>query len=78
MSETTTQGGFVGDPGAALSVGGTGGCCGNPPRATLSLPEPAGSATTCCGTVAEAQAEDSCCGSAAKAESTASGTGCCG
>jgi hypothetical protein len=78
MSETRTQGGFAGDPAAALSVSGTSGCCGNPPQANLSLPEPSGSTTTCCGTVAEAQAENSCCGSAAKAEATATGTGCCG
>ncbi|MEV4536524.1 hypothetical protein AB0J82_22330 [Asanoa sp. NPDC049518] len=79
MTDAKTQGGFVGDPAAALSVGGTGGCCGNPAQATLSLPEPAdASATTCCGTAAEAKAESACCGSAAKADAVATGNGCCG
>ncbi|MEV0714297.1 hypothetical protein [Asanoa sp. NPDC050611] len=78
MTDVNTQGGFAGDPVAALSVSGTGGCCGNPPQTTLSLPEPAGAAATCCGTAAEAKAENTCCGSAAKADAVATGNGCCG
>ena len=84
MSETTTRGGFVGDPAAALSVSGTGGCCGNPPQ-TLILPEPSATETAgvaetapCCGTATEAQASGGCCGTQAKAEAVAVGTGCCG
>jgi hypothetical protein len=34
--------------------------------------------STCCGTVAEAQASGGCCGPAAKAEAVAAGAGCCG
>ena len=79
MSDTETRGGFTGDPAAALIVTGTSGCCGNPPQATLDLPEPA---TTvggpCCGTQAEATAEGSCCGSAAKTDAVAASQGCCG
>ncbi|MEV4620813.1 hypothetical protein AB0J74_19145 [Asanoa sp. NPDC049573] len=78
MSETKNAGGFAGDPTAALDVAGTGGCCGNPPRASLSLPEPDAAAATCCGTDAQAKAENTCCGSAAKADAVASGSGCCG
>ena len=78
MTDTQLQGGFIGDPAAALSVAGTGGCCGNPPQATLALPEPAEASGVCCGTAAEAAAEGSCCGATAKAEAVASGTGCCG
>ena len=77
MSDTeAARGGFAGDPAQALSVAGTDGCCGNPPQATLHLPEPAGT-STCCGTAAEAAAEGSCCGSAAKADAVATGQGCC-
>jgi len=78
MTETKNAGGFTGDPAAALSVAGTGGCCGNPPQGTLSLPEPDGATATCCGTAAEAKAENACCGSAAKADAVAGGSGCCG
>jgi hypothetical protein len=78
MNDTKTQGGFAGDPAAALAVAGTGGCCGNPPRATLELPEPTTAASPCCGTPAQASAEGSCCGAGAKAEAVASGAGCCG
>jgi hypothetical protein len=80
-TQTTVQGGFAGDPAAALTVAGTGGCCGNPPQATLALPEPADSAAVsgpCCGTAAEATAEGACCGTAAKTDAVASGAGCCG
>jgi len=78
MSDTQPRGGFTGDPTAALSAAGTGGCCGNPPRATLTLPETAEVAGPCCGTATEAAAEGSCCGSTAKASAVASGQGCCG
>ena len=71
------KGGFTGDPAAALTVAGTGGCCGNPPTATLDRPEVATDGT-CCGTAAEAATAGACCGSAAKAEAIASGAGCCG
>jgi len=77
MSDTEAPGGFTGDPIAALNVAGTGGCCGNPPQATLALPETTEAAGPCCGTATEA-AEGSCCGSTAKADAVASGQGCCG
>lgn len=73
---TSTTGGFAGDPAAALTVAGTSGCCGNPPRATVTLPET--TAGPCCGTTAEAQQAGACCGATAKAEAVASGAGCCG
>ena len=77
MSDTQTRGGFTGDPNAALSVAGSGGCCGNPPQtASITLPETAGS--PCCGTPAQAQESGSCCGATAKADAVASGAGCCG
>jgi hypothetical protein len=73
-----TGGGFEGDPAAALSVVGSGGCCGNP-SAELVLPDPADAALVpCCGTQAEAAASSGCCGAAAKAEAVASAQGCCG
>jgi hypothetical protein len=79
MTETQrAPGGFAGDPGAALPVAGTGGCCGNPPVAAIDLPEPATGTAPCCGTPAEAAAAGGCCGTAAKAEAVASGAGCCG
>jgi len=74
----TGPGGFEGDPTEALAVSATGGCCGNPPAATLELPEPDLSAGPCCGTPAQARAEGSCCGAEAKAGAVASGAGCCG
>lgn len=80
MSDTTTPGGFTGDPAAALTVTGTAGCCGNPPRTTeLALPRPAGAdASPCCGTAAEARAAGGCCGAQARTEAVAAGTVCCG
>lgn len=81
QTHSPVQGGFAGDPAAALTVTGTGGCCGNPPQATLTLPgpaEPAAASSPCCGTAAEAKAEGACCGTAAKTEAVASGAGCCG
>lgn len=71
------KGGFTGDPAAALNIAGTGGCCGNPPTATLDLPD-VDTEGPCCGTAAEATASGGCCGSTAKAEAVASGAGCCG
>ena len=60
---STRGGGFAGEPAAALSVAGTGGCCGNPPTATLALPEPAAANGPCCGTTADAvDAGQGCCG----------------
>ncbi|GIF07337.1 hypothetical protein [Actinoplanes siamensis] len=83
MSDTTSTtpatGGFTGDPAAALTVAGTGGCCGNPPQGSLTLPAPdAETSAPCCGSTAEAQQAGSCCGTAAKQEAVASGQGCCG
>jgi hypothetical protein len=79
MSDTQVQGGFAGDPTAALSVTGTGGCCGNPPQAATALPDiDVAGAAPCCGTAAEAQQSGGCCGTAAKAEAVAGGAGCCG
>ena len=76
MTDTRTHGGFAGDPTDALTATGSGGCCGNPPRATLELPEP--STAPCCGTATDATAEGACCGSTAKADAVAAGQGCCG
>jgi hypothetical protein len=76
-TESTTKpvGGFAGDPAEAFQPPVASGCCGGPAPATTSPSQPA---TTCCGTVAQAQAEGSCCGSAAKQDAVAAGTGCCG
>jgi len=78
MTETHAQGGLTGDPAAVLTVTGSGGCCGNPPRATADPPEPTAASGPCCGTAAEAEAEAACCGSAARTGAVASGAGCCG
>jgi hypothetical protein len=78
MSDTETRGGFAGDPAAALTATGTSGCCGNPPQAALTLPEPAAVGGPCCGTTAAASAEGSCCGSEVKKQAVATGQGCCG
>jgi hypothetical protein len=80
MSQIQTQGGFVGDPAAALTVTDAGGCCGNPPQASNVVSPEAADTTValCCGTAAQAQAAGSCCGTAAKADAIASGQGCCG
>jgi len=68
--DTTTAGGFAGDPTEALNPPAAGACCGG-------RTEPA-QLSTCCGTAAQADAEGSCCGTAAKADAVASGAGCCG
>jgi hypothetical protein len=80
MSEIQAQGGFAGDPAAALTVTGSGGCCGNPPQTNrVVLPDASDTtAAPCCGTEAQAQATGGCCGTAAKADAVASGQGCCG
>jgi hypothetical protein len=79
MSDTHARGGFTGDPADAFTAAGTGGCCGNPPEATHTLPDPAEvAAAPCCGTATAAAAEGSCCGNTAKADAVASGQGCCG
>ena len=78
MSDTQTGGGFAGVPAAAPAAAGAGGCCGNPPQATVAVPGPDGVAGPCCGTATDAAAEGSCCGSTAKADAVASGQGCCG
>jgi hypothetical protein len=78
VSDTIRTGGFAGDPAAALSVAGTGGCCGTAPQATLVLPDPDPDAGPCCGSAVEAQAANSCCGAAARADAVAAGAGCCG
>ena len=81
MTGIQTRGGFTGDPAAAFDVAGTGGCCGNPPRTTLALPDPARSVEAadapCCGTTAAATEAGACCGTSAKAEAVASDAGCC-
>jgi hypothetical protein len=69
---------FAGDPAAAPTVPGTGGCCANPSRATLDLPDPAAAAGPCCGTTVEAQADDACCGTDARSDAVAAGASCCG
>jgi hypothetical protein len=79
MTTSHTTGGFHGDPAAALTAAGAGGCCGNPPQATLALPDATrADAGPCCGTATEAAADGSCCGATAKADAVASGQGCCG
>ncbi len=79
MGDATVQGGFVGDPAAALSVTDVGGCCGHRNEGAGHGPvDSGGSASPCCGTPTEARAEGGCCGSPAKAQAVASGAGCCG
>ena len=70
---TTTVGGFQGDLAEAFNPAAGTGCCGGPAAN-------AGTATdaSCCGTAAEAKAEDACCGTEAKAEAVAAQAGCCG
>jgi hypothetical protein len=77
MSTSQTADAVSGDPAAAATA--TGGCCGNPPRATPTIPDTTEAAVgPCCGTAADAIAERSCCGSAAKADAVTSQQGCCG
>jgi len=49
------------------------GCCGSPTPVAVDR-DP----STCCGTSAEAKAENSCCGPAVKEQAIASGADCCG
>ncbi|MFF4894479.1 hypothetical protein [Micromonospora chersina] len=81
MSESTsTAGGFIGDPAAALQITGSGACCGSPAQAVGGILPPAGetaSGDPCCGTRQAAQAAASCCGTEAKADAIATGQGCC-
>ena len=77
MSDTEIRGGFAGDPAAALNPAAGSGCCGSPATSAVVRAEP-GAAAPCCGTQAEAIADNSCCGSTAKAEAVAAGQGCCG
>ncbi|MFG2169283.1 hypothetical protein [Micromonospora chersina] len=81
MSEnTSTAGGFTGDPAAALQITGSGACCGSPAQAVGGILPPAGETTSgdpCCGTRQAAQAAGSCCGTEAKADAIATGQGCC-
>jgi len=79
MSEQTTgtAGGFHGDLAEAFNPAPGSGCCGSP-AANTGAGSPAATGGPCCGTAAEAKAEDACCGSQAKAEAVASGTSCCG
>lgn len=74
-TETTSIGGFTGDPAEAFAPAATGGCCGSAPAASAGV-SPA--ASTCCGTAAEAAESGSCCGETAKAEAISAGAGCCG
>lgn len=79
MSEESTRavGGFSVDLAQAFNPAPGTGCCGSPAVNTGSG-SPAATGGPCCGTAAEAEAEDSCCGTQAKAEAVASGTSCCG
>jgi hypothetical protein len=65
MTDIQSQGGFAGDPAAALTL----------PDPDQSA---AAGAAPCCGTAAEAIEAGACCGASAKAEAVASGAGCCG
>ncbi len=84
MSSNETVGGFVGDPIEAFNPPAAGGCCGSAPTAVastapaLTAADSAPVASTCCGTVADAQAAGACCGAEAKSEAVAAGAGCCG
>lgn len=75
MSDTATQGGFVGDPAQAYAPPAAGGCCGGPaPAGTSAAPEASGG---CCGTV-PAETSGGCCTPAARQDAIDSGAGCCG
>ncbi|MFI6263210.1 hypothetical protein [Micromonospora sp. NPDC051006] len=77
---TSTTGGFAGDPAAALAVTGSGACCGSTAQAVGSILPPAGGTAAsgpCCGTQQAAAAAGSCCGAEAKADAISAGQGCC-
>lgn len=74
---TTVVGGFQGDLKAeAFNPTAGSGCCGSP-AADTGAGKAAATSGPCCGTTADAKAENVCCGSEAKAEAVASGAGCC-
>ena len=79
MSEQSTgsAGGFSVDLAEAFNPAPGTGCCGSP-AANTGVGSPAAAGGPCCGTAAEAEAEDSCCGAQAKERAVASGTSCCG
>jgi hypothetical protein len=77
MTDTTTRGGFAGNPADARTAAGSGDCCGNPAPAAVTTVD-VRAAAPCCGTAAEAVAADACCAPAAKADAVATGAGCCG
>lgn len=70
MGDTTTRGGFVGDPARAYAPPAAGGCCGAPAEGT-------GAAGDCCGT-ARGETSGGCCTPAARQEAIDAGAGCCG
>ncbi len=60
-------GGFSGDPVEALNPPAlASGCCGPAMPAATAAEAESAQVSTCCGTVAGAQAEGSCCGAVAK------------
>jgi hypothetical protein len=69
-TETTSRGGFVGDPAEAFNPPAAGGCCGGTSAGTATA--------TCCGTVQAADEAGTSCDPGAKADAVAEGTGCCG
>lgn len=71
---TPSMGGFTTDLVDAFTPPTASGCCSAPAQKTATT----SAASPCCGTAAEAKAENSCCGSTAKTEAVAAGTGCCG
>ncbi len=77
MSDTISTTPAAGDPAAAPTVAGAGGCCGDPARSAL-LDPPAEAADPCCGTAAEARQAGSCCGATARRQAVDAGQGCCG
>ena len=68
--ETTTTGGFAGDPAEAFTAPASSVCCGSSPAAT-------GQASNCCGTVEPADAAGGCCEATAKTDPVPAATGCC-
>jgi hypothetical protein len=74
---TTSTGGFIGDPAEAFTPPAATGCCGGP-TAVVDASTAAPAASTCCGTAEAADAAGSCCEPAAKTDAVAAGAGCCG
>ncbi|MEZ0110398.1 hypothetical protein ABH920_004413 [Catenulispora sp. EB89] len=80
MSEQTVTGpvgGFQGDLAEAFNPAAGTGCCGSP-AANTGPGAPTETGGPCCGTMAEATAEEACCGTAAKADAVATGACGCG